>query len=136
MCLSVCLSFIFFEAFFFLSLLPPFASSLLFIHFFICIISVEHIPFIYQFACPSVCLPVCLHVWLHCCHCLFLCLSTYLTIYLFVGLSVYQIVTGIYSRYRGLAPTTCPSVPPSVPVFTPRPKPEGWTNAKKVRTYG
>jgi pyruvate carboxylase len=41
-------------------------------------------------------------------------------------------VTGTYSKYRGLAPALCPANPPVPPTFTPKPKPDGWTNAKKV----
>ena len=41
-------------------------------------------------------------------------------------------MTGTYSKYRGLAPSTCPLNPPVPPSFTPKPKPEGWTNAKKI----
>lgn len=41
-------------------------------------------------------------------------------------------MTGTYSKYRGLAPALCPANPPVPPNFTPKPKPDGWTNAKKV----
>ena len=41
-------------------------------------------------------------------------------------------MTGTYSKYRGLAPALCPANPPVPPAFTPKPKADGWTNAKKV----
>ena len=43
-----------------------------------------------------------------------------------------EIVTGLYSRYRGLAPVNCPSTPPVPPTVLKVTPPEGWMNAKKV----
>jgi pyruvate carboxylase len=43
-----------------------------------------------------------------------------------------EVISGTYSRYKNLCPSTVPTVSPTVPVIPKAVRPEGWTNAKKV----